>query len=363
MRIVFITGQFAPFQLELAKAVNAIRGVRYSVIFDQSENRRSDHWLKCSPELKSFATVVPGGAGASWLNDELEREEPDIVIAGGVRGARPAAGYRYRDRHRNRDIQVGLWLEPPNPQPNPVIRFARSLEYRMRLSAADFVLAIGPRTEKYYQRFNKKTYLVPYGEDLSLCFSAPAPRQPRDRVRFLFSGGLEQRHNFPQILEAFERLLSARGSCFEFVISGKGQMQSLLNETLAQKADLATLVRYDREFEQWPDRLRPFLDADVFVYPTDYAGWGLVIPEAMAAGAVVISSEGAEAAHYFLEDGKNGLIVKPDADSIFAAFLKCVDEPEWLDNAAIEARRAAYRGDAPHVAGLLVSAIQRARTK
>jgi hypothetical protein len=242
MKIVFLTGQFSPFQLELAESLNANQEVCYKVVFTEPVNRRPAHWLKVERNLAVHGMRAPERAAREWLDEVLQRERPQIVLVGGIRGIQTAAALAYRRRNKA-TARVGLWLEPPNEQPNRIFRIARTLEYAIRLRGADFVLAIGPNTAMRYRRWQKNTFMVPYGENLKKCFAVPLPRPRVRRMRFLFSGGLEPRHNFPVTLAAFERLYASHGPCFEFVISGHGSEQPLLDAVLSRQPNLARLTR------------------------------------------------------------------------------------------------------------------------
>lgn len=60
-----------------------------------------------------------------------------------------------------------------------------------------------------------------------------------------------------------------------------------------------------------------FLAADIFVLPTRYDPWGLVINEAMAYGLPVISTDRCVAALELLENGRNGYVVPAgDAEAL-----------------------------------------------
>lgn len=67
-------------------------------------------------------------------------------------------------------------------------------------------------------------------------------------------------------------------------------------------------------FDPRPERLHRA--ADVFVYPSDYDTFGMVVTEAMASGTPVVIGRDIGAAE-LVEDGRNGLLCDPaDADSL-----------------------------------------------
>ena len=361
MRIAFVTSQVSPFQVEVAQAVNELDGVEYAVIFCRQKSGRPSHWQAIDESTSRNVSIVPADLDNSgvveWAVGKLREFDPDILVVGGIKGVWRQAALAYH-REVKRNLPLGLWMEQPLPNRSAVHHMLRRIYYGKCLWSADFVLAIGDRAHSYYRRLNANTHFVPYGEDLSVCLDAELPKPKRDRMRFLFSGGLQKRHNFPLIREGFGRLLRQCGPVFELVISGSGPEQSVIDDAVAATPELADVIRYDREFQRWPDRLRPFIEADVFIYPTEHAGWGLVIPEAMAAGMLVISSANAEASRYFIDHEQNGLIIDTSADAFIAALERCLDTPDWVSKLGMSARRSALRGHAPNVAATLIEAVR-----
>lgn len=361
MRIAFVTSQVAPFQIEVAQAVNDLEGIEYMILFCRKQSKRPSHWLDVEESTAKFVHIVPPDVNetdiSDWAVGLLREFDPDVLISGGIRGVWHAAVMAYR-KAAKRNVPLGLWMEQPHPNRNAVHCILQQLYYRKCLWRAEFVLAIGDRADAYYRRINANTHFVPYGEDLSVCLDAKLPKQKRDRMRFLFSGGLESRHNIPLIIKGFRRVLQKRGPVFEFVISGYGPEQTFIDDAVAATPQLADVIRYDRDFVRWPDRLRPFVEADVFIYLTKHSGWGLVIPEAMAAGMLVISSAAAEASRYFIDHEINGLIIDTNIEKIVNTLEHCLDYPDWVSQLGMSARRSAVRGHAPNIAVKLIEAVR-----
>jgi hypothetical protein len=56
-------------------------------------------------------------------------------------------------------------------------------------------------------------------------------------------------------------------------------------------------------------RARAFANRHVLVFPSLWDGWGMVLPEALAAGLPALSTDRVMSAHEFIKDGVNGFIV------------------------------------------------------
>jgi glycosyltransferase involved in cell wall biosynthesis len=227
-----------------------------------------------------------------------------------------------------------------------------------RIGRGDFVFAIGDRALRDYSSAARRISLVPYGQDLGPCFAINRPSRESRLFTFLFSGQLLPRQNIRVIMEATSRLLDERGERFRLIIAAHGPEQTVIDLAMRRNPRLGRVLHYDRDYATWFDRLRPMAAADVLVYPSAHSGWGLVVPEAMAAGMAVIATSGVEAARYFIRDGENGLFIDPDPGSLFMAMRGLLDEPERAWEMGRAARRDAVRGHATVVAGQFADAVR-----
>jgi len=186
--------------------------------------------------------------------------------------------------------------------------------------------------------------MFPYYQDLSIArgFEQNIIQTP---IRFLFSGRLIPRNSIKAMTAAFEKLAKTHTGKFTWCISAYGEEEGIIREAMGRSPILAKAVSFDRDFEEWNDRLRPFFNSDVLMVPAVHSGWGLVVPEALASGLPVITTRGVEAARYFVEDMTNGLFVEPDCESIYQAMKYFVDHPESLADMRKNARQAALKGD------------------
>jgi glycosyltransferase involved in cell wall biosynthesis len=353
MRILLLNSQVAPFQIELAQAANAIPGIRFTIGFTHPSTRAS-HWELS--ESASCCRMAPEGTAAAglsgWLEQLIADEQPSVILVTGIRGAIYDAAARH-----DQSAHVGLWLEQPMAPRPWLYRRVRDLEYRLRLRKVDFVLAIGDRALSYYRRLSPRVALVPYGQDLSTCLNAPGPAPSGKKLRFAFSGQLVARHNIGLITAAVERVFDRVGPRFELVVAAYGPDDRFIRELLERRPELREVIKYDRDFATWDDRHRPLLSSDVLLYPSSHSGWGLVVPEAMAAGLLVIATPFVEAARFFITDGEDGVLIPPTLAALETQMLKCVAEPDWVRRLGERARIAARRGDAPAVANRLIEAV------
>lgn len=86
------------------------------------------------------------------------------------------------------------------------------------------------------------------------------------------------------------------------------------------------------EFIKFEELLKYYIAADLFVFPTRYDIWGLVINEAMACGLPVITTHECVAGVELIEDGKNGYIIELDCKEIENKVC-CILDDDLLRNA------------------------------
>lgn len=80
-----------------------------------------------------------------------------------------------------------------------------------------------------------------------------------------------------------------------------------------------------------PDELKKYyMAADIFVLPTRFDPWGLVINEAMAVGLPVVTTYACGAGTEMVDQGKNGYLYEPEDIQTLAAHLQLLMKSEGL---------------------------------
>ncbi len=129
-------------------------------------------------------------------------------------------------------------------------------------------------------------------------------------------GQFIHRKGLDVLLKAAASLDSSTGIYF---IGGKPTEDYLvlIDEGQLQHIHFIEFISHD-ELNDW------YRACDVFVLPTRYDIWGLVINEAMANGIPIISTSRCVAATELISDGVNGYIVKPDEPELLAERIQSV---------------------------------------
>lgn len=162
---------------------------------------------------------------------------------------------------------------------------------------------------------------LPYFSDLERFRFAD--RKERAKRVFLFCGSLIERKGVDLLAQAFVRLARE----FEHVslrIVGEGRLRESLARVLGPVSERVEFAG----FKDWSDLPSEYANADVLCVPSRYDGWGLVVPEGLASGLPVIATERTGAALEFVEDGRNGWLIRAgDEESLMVAMRQAAAAP------------------------------------
>jgi len=203
------------------------------------------------------------------------------------------------------------WLPTAGLTSSPYMRLEQKRE---EMDLADVVLAPSSFVEETIRSFypNKAISLAPYGVDLE--FWTPCARNEGSEVlTFIYAGQNSLRKGIPTLLQAWEKaaLRSA-----ELHLVGSWYLSD------SKKASLPRGVTHVSALSS--EALRDhYRRADVFVFPSFFEGFGLVLLEAMACGLPAIAST-ATAGADVLTEASGRLLPPGDLDGL-------VDALRWFD--------------------------------
>jgi len=189
-----------------------------------------------------------------------------------------------------------------------------------------------------------KMDLVYHGLDLSRFPAPPPPRPPRDGatepVTIISVGRLVEKKGYNLLLDALTRLPATLK--WRFVHIGGGDLSQQL-KARAQTLGLADRIEWLGSRDQG-EVIAAMRDADIFVLPSriasdgDRDGLPNVLMEA-ASQELPILSTSVSSIPEFVENGKQGILVQPDADQIASALANMIADPEGRAKLATAAHK------------------------
>ncbi len=175
---------------------------------------------------------------------------------------------------------------------------------------------------------------LPYFSELErfrrLGAERPAPRAERGMV---CSGALILRKGVDLLARAFVEV-ARKQPLLRLCVLGDGKMRRSMERVLIS-------VRQQVEFlgfRDWAELPQIYAQADVLCVPSRYDGWGLVVPEGLAAGLPVIATDRMGAALEFVVDKYNGWLVPAGS---YEALADALDRAAALSTATLAAMSAA----------------------
>jgi len=230
--------------------------------------------------------------------------------------------------------------EPPRPRHGAFLAIKRPLLAYV-LKRAWGVIGTGVKAESMYQELlskDKPTDTIPYYIDLNPFhkLSLPDPMVPQAPVKFVTSSQMIRRKALDVLLSAC-KLLPPNG--WKLTLFGEGPLRSKFESEFLNRWN-QDQVRFLGQVP-YPDRASVFDGEHVFVFPSRWDGWGMVVPEALAAGRPVISSDHVISAHEFIHHGENGFIIPKEDPPALAEKMRCfISHPELIPTMGSAARRS-----------------------
>ena len=138
-----------------------------------------------------------------------------------------------------------------------------------------------------------------------------------------FVGRLSVQKGIKYMLDAF-RLIAEKYKNVHLVIAGSGELEGMIKEVVT-KFNLENRIHLLGFRKDIPNLMMTF---DIFLLPSLWEGFGIVLIEAMAAGKPVVATSTSSIPE-IVEDGRSGILVPPEnAEAISDALIKLISEPE-----------------------------------
>jgi glycosyltransferase involved in cell wall biosynthesis len=209
-------------------------------------------------------------------------------------------------------------------------------EKREKLADAEFgatCTALGAAHLRDLSADPARLDLVYHGLDLAR-FPEPPPLRPRrdgsgDAVILISVGRLVEKKGFDLLLAALAALPSSLN--WRFTHIGGGELSSSLSAE-ARKLAIADRIEWRGACDQ-SEVVAALREADIFVLPSriaadgDRDGLPNVLMEAASQDLPIVATD-VSAIPEFIENGKHGVLVEPDAGKLSQALARIIGDPE-----------------------------------
>lgn len=284
---------------------------------------------------------------AGWASvDKVYRAVDHTVARQLVRGDNVRTAYAYEDGAletfkaaqargiaRIYELPIGYWrahrylcAEEARLRPQWAHTWHANMDSDEKVQRKDTELALASRvivpsrfvaeTLKEYPGTLPPVSVIPYGCPPPIASNA-RNWYSSEPLKVLFVGGLSQRKGLSYLLDAVQPL----GDAVSLTLIGTGAGAG--KELLGTRHRLLGSVPHSVVLEEMRRH-------DVFVFPSLFEGFGMVITEALARGMPVIITPACGPAD-MIEDGKQGWIVPiRDSVTITRRLQQCIDAPETV---------------------------------
>lgn len=299
MNILVLTHSPSPYQIELFDAITRLSKISLRVIYLYATDPTRS-WVRQKPKHEHFVV--------SDQQPELPflwEKESDLLV---VNYYRHHVSATLMEKRADIGKAWTFWGERPGFKYPLLGRLARLWYLRALHCSKTPIWGVGEfAIQGYQQEFGRSRQYVnlPYYSDLSRFSRFAQSRQADEERVILFSGSLTHRKGVDLLAKAFVAV-APKCSRLRLHLLGSGELLGELHSILAPvRAQISFLG-----FKDWNELPAVYAGADILCTPSRYDGWGLVVPEGLAAGLPVIATDRMGSALDLLKDGKNGWIIK-----------------------------------------------------
>jgi glycosyltransferase involved in cell wall biosynthesis len=166
--------------------------------------------------------------------------------------------------------------------------------------------------------------MIPHGVDTDRYYPRDETHSAvsEEKITLLYVGRLGARKGIDLVIRALNDVSDPK---FEFIIAGTGRHKESLR-SLTHELGLNDSVTY---LGYVPDKELPKLysSADIFILPSRYEGFGLVLLEAIACGTLALGAD-AGGIPTAIDDGEDGYVVSRNPDSFTEAIEELMQDED-----------------------------------
>lgn len=302
----------SPYQRDLFQALADRKEFNLAVYYLERSSPDSP-WPE--PELRSYEQILPGfwtsvgGRRIHVVTRHPSLARHQVVVLNSLTSSLAQLYLRRKSFGR----KVIFWAEALRKQRGRWRQLTQNF-LTEPIKNADAIAAIGSQAMALYQKRFPTTprFNLPYHCELAAFGKSPATFNLRDgEVVFLFCGQIIARKGVDVLIRAFDNLIR-EGLPARLLLAGR---RADFEEMMSIASAAARARVFYEGFVNPVDLPALFAKSHVFVLPSRYDGWGVVVNQAIGAGLPIICSDAVGAGHELVHDGVNGYRV-PAGDAI-----------------------------------------------
>jgi len=301
------------------------------------------------PSWEVRALFAPRFFTQGRLSLEMLFRRPDVLLV-------PAHTVPFIRPRRTVVVVHGLEYETSEESYSTWERFYLRHSIRCSVRWADRIVAVSESTKRDLVRLygvpEGKMRVIYEGKPVSNGISYRKYRRGESGKRgqwsdiekpyLLFVGRIEERKNIRRTVEAFEILKSRHGIPHRLVLVGKpGYGYERVRERIDGSACRTDIVETGYVSDE--EKAGLLRDADIFIFPSLYEGFGLPVVEAQEAGVPVVTSDTSSLPEVA---GDGAVFVDPaDPESIAEGIWRILSDTAFRDDIIGRGRKNAERFD------------------
>lgn len=206
--------------------------------------------------------------------------------------------------------------------------------------SVDGLLPCGEYGRRFFERYGgreKPNFYMPHEPDYRSLFEVTSEDRrrseekfhlPPNRRRIVYTGRLAKVKRIDTLIEAFAKIARERPT-WDLLIVGGGPLEAELKASVPH--ELQNRVAWTGFIDN-PDELAALYQCgEIFVLPSDYEPWAVVVCEAAAAGLAIMASRVVGAAGELCRDGVNGRTFTPgNVTELADALLEATGDDQLL---------------------------------
>ncbi len=220
-----------------------------------------------------------------------------------------------------------------------------SANVRKSVEWASRVVTISKNSQEEISEFYKfpkdKIQIIYPGIDQSVYFRYPSDAVAKVKAKYaihgkyiLFVGNIEPRKNLKNLLLAYEKLpIKIRNEYSLLLVGARGWLDDEIFAIIERLRIAGSIIQQPQGYVHDEDIAAIYSGASLFVYPSQYEGFGIPPVEAMACGVPVITSDNSSLPEAV---GKAAITVPADSVTKLSSAIHNVIEDEKLQKTMIE---------------------------